>query len=69
MIVEIVEEGLAKLAVGRIGLLDELPLIPIYWYTQKYLLDPAVEGWYPLLLDNHPYKHVRLNPDKTGGTK
>lgn len=41
-------------------LLDEVPIIPIYWYTRIYLLDPKVKGWNPKLLDNHPYKYVYL---------
>jgi len=63
------EKRFAKFQEAEAILLDELPLIPIYWYTQKYLLDPAVEGWHPLLLDNHPFKHVRLNPAKSGGKR
>ena len=39
-------------------LLDELPILPIYWYTRVYLKDPRVEGWNPKVLDAHPYKYV-----------
>ncbi|MCF6313252.1 MAG: peptide ABC transporter substrate-binding protein [Verrucomicrobiales bacterium] len=41
-------------------LLKERPILPIYWYTRNYLLHPHVKNWHPLLLDNHPYKFVRL---------
>jgi oligopeptide transport system substrate-binding protein len=41
-------------------LMTELPIIPIYWYTRTYLLDPRVQGWHPTLLDNRPYKYVSL---------
>lgn len=44
-------------------LLDELPLIPIYYYTRVYLLHPSVKGWYPTFLDHHPYKYVYLETD------
>jgi oligopeptide transport system substrate-binding protein len=52
----------------RIGLLQqaetlflkERPILPVYWYTRNYLLHPSVKNWYPLLLDNHPYKFIRL---------
>ncbi|MDA7926535.1 peptide ABC transporter substrate-binding protein [Verrucomicrobiales bacterium] len=47
-------------------LLDELPMLPVYWYTRVYLLHPDVENWNPLILDNHPYKHIDLKP-VTGG--
>jgi oligopeptide transport system substrate-binding protein len=41
-------------------LVDELPIIPIYYYTRIRALSPKVKGYYPTLLDNHPYKHVYL---------
>lgn len=41
-------------------LLAEAPLIPIYTYTHVFVLHPSVRGWYPTLLDHHPYKHVWL---------
>ena len=41
-------------------LLDEAPIIPIYFNTQAYLIQPSVKGWYPTILDSHPYKHVYL---------
>ena len=41
-------------------LLDEAPIIPIYHYTHVFLLQPSVKGWFPNLLDHHPYKYVYL---------
>lgn len=41
-------------------LLDESPTLLIAWYARNYFLDPSVEGWYPLLLDNHPFHTLRL---------
>jgi len=41
-------------------LVDELPVIPIFYYVKKYLLSPKVKGFYPTLLDNHPYKYIYL---------
>jgi oligopeptide transport system substrate-binding protein len=43
-------------------LLDELPMIPIYFYTHVHARRPEVNGWYPTILDNHPYKYVYLEP-------
>lgn len=43
-------------------LVDEVPVIPIYYYKRVYALSPKVIGWHPTLLDNHPYKHVDLLP-------
>ena len=41
-------------------LMNELPVIPIYFYTRVGLRRPEVKGWYPTILDNHPYKYVYL---------
>ncbi|MBN1758275.1 MAG: peptide ABC transporter substrate-binding protein [Chitinispirillaceae bacterium] len=41
-------------------LLEEMPVLPIYFYTNVYLLHPAVKGWYPNLLNIHNYKYVWL---------
>jgi oligopeptide transport system substrate-binding protein len=49
-------------------LMRELPVIPLYFYTRNYLLQPSVKGWSPNLIDNHPWKYVHLDesavPDK-----
>ena len=42
-------------------LLDELPIVPVYWYTRIYLQDPRVRNWNPKLLDNRPYKYIYLS--------
>jgi oligopeptide transport system substrate-binding protein len=44
-------------------LLDDAPLIPIYHYNHVFLIQPSVKGWYPNLLDHHPYKFVYLEQD------
>ena len=49
-----------KLREAEVVLLDEVPILPIYWYTRTYLIHPDVKNWHPLLLDNHPYKHIDL---------
>ena len=41
-------------------LLSELPVIPIYFYTNVYLLHPSVKGWKPNLLNIHNYKFISL---------
>ena len=41
-------------------IMDETPVLPIYFYTTNYLIRPEVENWEPLLLNNHPFKFVRL---------
>jgi oligopeptide transport system substrate-binding protein len=41
-------------------LVDECPVLPIFYYTRFYAMSPSVGGWWPNLLDNHPWKYVRL---------
>lgn len=43
-------------------LLEDAPILPIFYYTTVRLIQPSVHGWYPTLLDHHPYKHVWLEP-------
>ncbi len=45
-------------------LMDEAPLIPIYFYTRCNLRRPNVKGWFSNLLDVHPYKGVYLEAVK-----
>ncbi len=45
-------------------LVEELPVIPIYYYTRIRAISPRVQGLYPTLLDNHPYKYVWLEGGK-----
>jgi oligopeptide transport system substrate-binding protein len=47
-------------------LLDELPIIPVYFYTRVALRRPEVKGWYPNILDNHPYKFLYLEESANG---
>ena len=41
-------------------LIEALPVVPIYFYVTSRLIHPAVKGWHPSILDNHPYQAVRL---------
>lgn len=41
-------------------LMTEGPLIPLYFYTRVKLMSPQVKGWWPNILDIHPYKYVYL---------
>jgi oligopeptide transport system substrate-binding protein len=44
-------------------LAEEVPVIPIYTYTRVYLIRPEVKGWYPNIMDHHPYQHVYIEED------
>ncbi len=41
-------------------LMTELPIMPIYTYMSKALVSPDVHGWFPNILDIHPYKYISL---------
>ncbi len=54
------QKRIALLQKAEAILLDELPLLPIYYYTRVYLLNPAVKNWHPNYQDHHPFKYVYL---------
>lgn len=43
-------------------LLNEAPVLPVYWYTHSYLMRPEVRGMLPSLLEHRSYKGVELRP-------
>ena len=44
-------------------LAKDAPILPLYFYVHLTLRHPSVKGWYPTLLDHHPYKYVYLERD------
>lgn len=52
----------AILAEAEGVLMDQMPILPVAWYTRLYLHRPEVRGWHPLVLDNHPWKTITLQP-------
>lgn len=42
---------------------DELPMIPIYFYTRHYLCKPYVKGLYNTFQDRHPWKAIWIDPN------
>ena len=43
-------------------LLADMPVVPIYFYTRRYLIQSSVKGWFPNMLDDHPWKYIYLDP-------
>lgn len=43
-------------------LMEDQPILPFSWRVRNYLLRPEVKGWHPLLLDNHPWGAISLEP-------
>ncbi|WP_309385796.1 peptide ABC transporter substrate-binding protein [Cerasicoccus frondis] len=58
------EKRLATFQQAEAILLEEMPVAPIYFYVSAYLVNPAVQGWYPNILDQHPWQGIYLDPDK-----
>jgi oligopeptide transport system substrate-binding protein len=52
----------AILARAEALMLSEAPIAPIAWRSRLYLHRPEVQGWHPLVLDNHPWKAITLAP-------
>ncbi len=48
-------------------LLTAMPVIPLYFNTHDFLIRRSVHGWYPNLLDHHPYQYVWLQPPEAAG--
>jgi oligopeptide transport system substrate-binding protein len=42
--------------------LDEMPVMPIFFYTHARLISPKVKHYYTTLVDNFPWKYVDLAP-------
>lgn len=42
-------------------LMDEVPIMPIYFYTRPTLVHPSVKNFFPTVLDLHPWKYVYLD--------
>ena len=53
-------ERYSQLRQAEALMLAAAPIIPLYYNTHVFLLQPSVKGWNPTLLDHHPYKHVWL---------
>ena len=56
------EHRYARLQEAEAILMAELPIMPIYTYVSKSLVSPDVRGWYPNILDIHPFKYISLVP-------
>ncbi len=55
-------ERLALLHRAENLLLDSAPIIPIFYYTHDFLIQPSVHGWFSTVLDHHPTQEVYLEP-------
>lgn len=48
-------------AAEKILIEEDLPIMPIFFYTSRNMVSPKVKNWYNNPLDVHPYKHMYIN--------
>ena len=53
---------LARYRDAETVLLRDLPIMPLFYDTKPHLVNPAVHGRFPNLLDFHPYQDIWLDP-------
>lgn len=41
-------------------LLEDLPVLPLYFYVSKHLVKPYVRGWQPNVMDHHYSRYFRI---------
>ncbi len=44
-------------------LMEALPVVPLYTYNSKHLVQPGVKGAQPNVLDLQNFKYISLDPD------
>jgi len=47
---------------GERILMDEMPIIPIYYYNSRNMVKPYVRGFYNTLQDSHPLHAIWIDP-------
>jgi oligopeptide transport system substrate-binding protein len=55
-----VQRRMALFAEAEAILLDEAPILPIYFYVSKNLVRPRVKGFFSTVQDEHPLKLLRV---------
>ncbi len=62
------EERFARFFEAETMLMKEMPIIPIYTYTSKHLINPSVKGMPANLMDSVNFKYVWLEQQAETGT-
>lgn len=60
---------MALLSEAETMLLDELPMVPLYWYVRNHLSRPEVKGLKSSLLEHRCYKAVYLDASATHSSR
>jgi oligopeptide transport system substrate-binding protein len=56
------EKRLALMHEAETLLMEALPIVPLYTYNSKHLVQPGVKGAQPNVLDIQNFKYIRLDP-------
>ncbi len=40
-----------------------LPIVPVYYYVNKWMISPEIQGVHPNILDTHPWKYVYVEEE------
>lgn len=62
------EERFAIFTEAETMLMEEMPIIPVYTYTSKHLINSSVHGMPSNLMDAANFKYVWLEPETNTGT-
>lgn len=54
------DERLRRLEEAEAILMDEMPIVPIYYYTGKNMVSPKVKGFYHNTLEKYPIQLMRI---------
>ncbi len=58
------EDRPAQLAAAERQLLEDVPLVPLFFYVSKHLVSPRVGGWYGNVMNVTYSRHLRLDTGK-----
>ncbi|MGJ8657135.1 MAG: peptide ABC transporter substrate-binding protein [Akkermansiaceae bacterium] len=53
-------DRIQKLQEAEAIYMNDMPIVPLYWYTSNYLHHESVKNWHPKIMKNQPYKFIDL---------
>lgn len=56
-------ERLRHFQEAEVILMREMPILPLYFETNKHRVSPRLRGWFPNLIDYHLYQNMRLSSE------